>query len=226
VVNAATSLYCIFGNPVRHSFSPAIQNAAFAQTGIDAVYVAFEVTDVPASVAAMRTLGIRGASVTIPHKVEAMKYVDEVEDIASMIGSVNTLVNKDGKIFGTNTDAYGFYRALSEKTSIDGKTVAVFGSGGGSRAVCFSLFHYAKPERLYIFVRDDDRWECERMRENLLRKLGLDEPQVISRRLADWDGYKDEIDILVNTTPLGMHPNTGISVIPGDSIPGARSRWI
>lgn len=223
MIDASTRLYCIFGNPVRHSFSPAMQNAAFSGKGIDAVYTAFEVADIGAAIAAMRTLGIAGASVTIPHKIEAVKYVDEIEDIAEHIGSINTLINRDGKIAGTNTDAYGFFKALSEKTVVDGKSAAVFGSGGASRAVCFSLFHYAKPERLTLFVRGDDKPESDRLRERLIDKLGLEEFRVSSKLLTVWPAEAGDFDILVNTTPLGMHPNESAIVIDESTIPAGRT---
>ncbi len=222
MIDASTRVYCILANPVRHSFSPAMQNAAFAAEGIDAAYVAFEVEDIAKAVESIRVLGIDGASVTIPYKVSVMQYVDGLEDIADHIGSVNTLINRDGKIVGTNTDAYGFYRALSEKISVDGKTVAVFGSGGASRAVCFALFHYAKPRKIILFVRDDDRAESERLRSHLLTKLGLDEPQVQACLLKDWKTYGGECDILVNTTPLGMHPNESVSVLDEPEMPSGK----
>jgi shikimate dehydrogenase len=208
--DAATSVYGIIGNPVRHSFSPVMHNSAFAKVGINAVYVAFEVNNLHQAIDGIRGLEICGVSVTIPHKISVIPLLDEVEEIADMIGSVNTIINRNGNLIGTNTDAYGFYRALSEKISIDGKTVAVLGSGGASRAICFALFHYAKPKKVLLFAaRPEDTEQARELSGNVSSKIDNSDISAVS--LSDWSKYKNDIEIVINTTPLGMHPLEDLS---------------
>lgn len=222
MINANTDVYCIVGNPVRHSFSPTMHNPAFAEIGINAVYTAFEVEadDLPKAVDGIRSLGIKGASVTIPHKVAVIPLLDETEDIARMIGSANTIINRNGKLIGTNTDAFGFYRALSENTEVDGKTVAILGSGGASRALCFATMCYAKPKKLMIFAaRPQDKDEAVALADNIIEQMQLDNSQVAVAMLDEWQNHKSDIDIIVNATPLGMHPLEDKSILTADDIP-------
>ncbi|MFP4446681.1 MAG: shikimate dehydrogenase family protein, partial [Desulfosudaceae bacterium] len=106
-IDAATRLYCVLGNPVAQSKSPVMHNAAFAAVGINGVYVALAVSDIGAAMAAVRTLDIAGASVTIPHKVSIMAHLEAVDETARAIGAVNTVVNRDGRLTGYNTDWQG-----------------------------------------------------------------------------------------------------------------------
>jgi shikimate dehydrogenase len=139
-INAGTGCYCIFGNPVSHSVSPLMHNAAFRASGINAVYLAFEPGSIAEAVASMKSLGIKGASVTIPFKIDALSCCDEVDPIAADIGSVNTLVNSGGRIRGFNTDGYGAARALEEsKVALKGSACLVIGNGGSARAIAFTL---------------------------------------------------------------------------------------
>jgi shikimate dehydrogenase len=134
-----SSVFGVFGNPVGHSLSPVMHNSALAQTGLDGCYFAFRVEDIAAALAGIRGLGIRGASVTIPHKISVMKYLDQVDPLATEIGAVNTILNDQGILHGFNSDCAGAIKALIEKTSIRGKDVAVVGAGGGARAVGFGI---------------------------------------------------------------------------------------
>src|SRR5689334_11274484 len=104
-ISVHTQLCAVIGNPVHHSLSPAIHNAAFNELGLDFVYLAFQVEDLQAALSGMRALSnFRGMSVTIPHKIEAMKYVDEIAEVDRSIGSINTVINRDGKLIGLGTD--------------------------------------------------------------------------------------------------------------------------
>ncbi len=120
-----------------HSLSPVMHNSALAQTGLDGIYIAFRVADIAAAVTGIRGLGIRGASITIPHKVGVMKYLDQVDALAEEIGAVNTIVNRQGVLHGYNSDCPGAVKALLEKTTIKGRQVAIVGAGGGARAIGF-----------------------------------------------------------------------------------------
>lgn len=142
-IKATTRIYGIFGHPVSQSLSPAIHNAAFEHLGLDCVYLAFDVDpgSVAQSVESIRTLGLSGINVTIPHKQSVMAGLDEIAPEASMVGAVNTIVNEDGRLKGYNTDVSGVLRALESELGFapQGKSVFVVGAGGASRAVIVAM---------------------------------------------------------------------------------------
>jgi len=142
-----TGLCALIGNPVGHSMSPAIHNRAFAELGLDFVYLAFQVEDVRSAVAGMRAFkSFRGMSVTIPHKVAILEHLDEVDEVDRGIGSVNTVLNEDGRLRGFGTDGPGALKALTDAgVRVAGKNVTILGSGGAARAIAFSLAATAKP---------------------------------------------------------------------------------
>jgi shikimate dehydrogenase len=192
-IDAQTSLYAVFGNPVGHSLSPTMHNKAFAETGFNGVYLAFRVTDIDAAMAAVRAIGIRGVSVTIPHKIAVMNSLDEIDDQARRIGAVNTVVNREGRLYGYNSDGQGAVRALQEKTAVKGANIAIIGSGGAARAIGFSMIDNGG--RVTIINRSIQTGE------DLAEDLGAN-----FKPLA---GLKQtSADILINTTPVGMSPLT------------------
>lgn len=193
-IDAKTQLFCVLGDPVDHSLSPRMHNAAFAHIGFNGVYVALRVEDVGAAIAGMRSLGIRGASVTIPHKVAAVEHLDQADEAVLRIGAVNTLVNDNGVIRGYNSDALGALRALREKTELSERSAAVIGAGGAARALAFGLQQAGV--RVTVVNRGRERGE------KLASDLGCSYMPLESvGRLAP--------DILINTTPVGMSPDTG-----------------
>ena len=221
MIDASTKVYCIIGKPVRHSFSPAMQNAAFREKSINAVYTAFEVEDAGRAVAAIKTLGIAGASVTIPYKVDIIPFLDEISDIAGMIGSVNTIVSREGKLFGDNTDAPGFYRAITGKTVIEGKTIVLFGAGGAGRAILFALYYYSRPGMVYLIDSNKKRsadLACN-IRKTFKESSVSDAAHIVSEDSENWQKIKKGIDIIINATPVGMDPHTGSSVLTEEEIP-------
>ena len=113
-INSETRLYVLIGDPVEHSFSPLMQNAAFQFRGINSVYLTVQVKSegLEDAIKGIKSMGIRGLNVTIPHKVSIMKYLDEIDSTAKNIGAVNTVINKDGKLIGYNTDGAGALEAL------------------------------------------------------------------------------------------------------------------
>ncbi|OHD65347.1 MAG: shikimate dehydrogenase [Spirochaetes bacterium RBG_13_51_14] len=201
-------MYCIFGMPVRHSFSPVIHNAAFNQLGINAVYLAFEPPSIEDAIQSMRTLNILGASVTIPFKIDVIKHIDGIDQLAARIGSVNTLVNWDGKITGFNTDGYGAIRALeNENIPLGNATCLVIGNGGSARAIAFTLL--ARGASIIIAGRNVTRIE------GLAAELRKTEPSVRAVPLSDIDRkLMETVDIIINTTPVGMSPD--INAVPID----------
>lgn len=191
-IDSQTALYVVLGDPVAHSLSPVMHNAAFDLTGCNAVYVALRVTDPAGAVAAIRTLSIAGASVTIPHKTTVIDYLDQLDPAAETIGAVNTIVNQDGKLIGYNTDGSGAVRALTEKTSLKRKCVTVIGAGGAARAIGYAVAEQGA--RVTIANRSTARGQ------SLARDL-----QAGFMPLKEFTG--DSCDVLINTSPVGMHPD-------------------
>ncbi|MDH3885055.1 MAG: shikimate dehydrogenase [Desulfobacterales bacterium] len=203
MIDAHTSFFGLIGNPVTHSLSPVMHNQAFAAIGYNAVYLAFRVIDLDSAIKGIKALNFKGVSVTIPHKVAVMEYLDEVEETAATIGAVNTIVNNNGSLIGYNTDCQGALEALRTKTAIQGKSVAIIGAGGAARAIGFGLKSAAG--RLTILNRS--RTNGERLAADL---------QANFLPLNEWQPNRYEI--LVNTTPIGMHPETDASPIPGNDL--------
>src|SRR5574341_966653 len=139
---APAKTYCIIGDPVHHSLSPAMQNAAFNALGLNSTYIAFRVpaNELEASLQSLRTINIAGFNVTIPHKVAVMKYLDELDATAKKAGAVNTVNNIEGVLKGYNTDIHGFIEPLRRrKIDLSGMAVLLLGAGGAARAVIVAL---------------------------------------------------------------------------------------
>lgn len=189
----------LFGDPVSHSASPAMQNAAFMGGGLPYRYEARRVSkeELKRAVKTLRAPEVAGANITIPHKQAVMQYLDRVDDTAKAIGAVNTIVNTNGKLSGSNTDWLGAVRALEEKLSLEGKRVLVAGAGGGARAVIHGLLQ--RGARVTILARDTEK-----------AKALAEESGCAHDALSNLG--KTRADILINTTPAGMHPDEGRSI--------------
>jgi shikimate dehydrogenase len=210
-LDSSTIMYGVFGDPIRHSKSPIMLNRAFAEVGINAAYAAFHIKpgQLKDAVSGIRTLQFRGVNVTIPHKVEVMDYMDEIDEGARIIGAVNTIVNTDGRLTGYNTDGIGYVRSLKEETGIDlrGKKVLMVGAGGAARGVGYAL---AKEGASHIYFANRTREKADELARTMSEftgtsGLGLDE-------IADVAG---EVGLIVNNTSLGMHPN--VDQVPMDT---------
>lgn len=212
-IKPSTRLCAVIGNPISHSMSPAIHNRAFAELGLDYVYVAFRVEDVGAALAGMRALeNFRGMSVTIPHKVSILSHLDEVAEVDRQIGSVNTVVNDAGRLKGSGSDGPGALRALTDAgVQVAGKNVTILGSGGAARAIAFSLVAAAKPASVALLGIVEP--ELEALADDLARKAGANatwallDAKTLPSRIA-------ETQVLIHCTPIGMHPKTDESVVP------------
>ena len=206
-ITTETQLCGVLGNPVHHSLSPAIHNAAFRHLGLNFVYLAFPVKeDVEGAVRGIRALGnMRGFSVTIPHKVAVIPYLDEVEATARHIGSVNTIIKDQDKLIGFNTDATGALRALRQaETRLEGERVLLLGSGGAARAIAFGLAVEGEIEGLTVLGIDDA--ERTSLAKDLLERtsVSVNEAPLTQETLAN--GIADS-QVLIHCTPIGMHPN-------------------
>jgi shikimate dehydrogenase len=196
-----SEIFALFGNPVGHSLSPAMHNAALKAMGINGLYVPVLVEHLEAAVRGIRGMGIRGVSVTIPFKTKIMKLLDTVDREARRIGAVNTIVNRKGKLAGYNTDWRGIVDALSAVMAIKGKTVMILGAGGTARAALFGILKEGgKPFIVNRTAQKGRRlakeWECPFFKMEDVAKI--------------------KADCLINTTPVGMSPNVGKSPLPSD----------
>jgi shikimate dehydrogenase len=205
-IDTHTRLCAVIGNPVEHSLSPLIHNAAFEAAGLNYVYTAFRVEDVGACLAGMRAMpSLRGLSITIPHKVSALAYMDEVEPMARRVGCINTVTNEDGRLAGSITDGLGVLRAFAHAgMDLAGRRVLFTGSGGAVRAVAFAVLEQASPAGVTILGRSPDR--LERLLADL-RALGTApvEGGAISRDIAE---AVPRHDVIIQGTPVGMYPHS------------------
>lgn len=210
-----TQLCAVIGNPVGHSLSPAIHNAAFEHLGLDFVYLAFPVEDVKGALEGMRAIeNFRGLSVTIPHKTEVMKYVDEISDVDRSIGSINTVIHDQGKLIGLGTDGTGALKALVDNgVELDNKNVLMLGAGGAARAISFTLARNTKLAELAILDIN------EAVLEGLANDLKAGTDAVINSGISTESSLAaamEKADVIINCTPIGMHPKVNASPVPPD----------
>lgn len=207
-VSGKTKIIGLFGFPVEHTLSPAMHNAAFKAMGFDMCYLPFKVApqDLLHAVRAVKALNLTGINVTVPHKEKVVSLLDEVDKEALFIGAVNTIVNKDGKLTGYNTDGRGFMRSLSEAgIQVRGKKILIIGTGGASRAISYYLSE--KAGKLFLF--DIDKKKAEKLVRDL-RKIRENvfffsyQPCLSGRQASAISHQLDEIDIIINATPLGL----------------------
>ena len=201
-IEGSTNIVGLIGHPVEHSFSPPMHNAAFDALNMDYAYVAFDVNpnDLKSAIEGAESLNIKGFNVTIPHKVDVMQYLDELDEVARLIGAVNTIDFKNLK--GYNTDGIGAVKAIEEVTSIKNKNVVVAGAGGASRAISFYIAKYGA-ESLTILNRNEAKAESLASDVSDSGLIG----EVASDSINAIGNYMEGADVLIDTTPLGMHPN-------------------
>ena len=201
-IKGSTNIVGLIGHPVEHSFSPPMHNAAFDALNMDYAYVAFDVNpnDLKSAIEGAESLNIKGFNVTIPHKVVVMQYLDELDEVARLIGAVNTIDFKNLK--GYNTDGIGAVKAIEEVTSIKNKNVVVAGAGGASRAISFYIAKYGA-ESLTILNRNEVKAESLASDVSDSGLIG----EVASDSINAIGNYMESADVLIDTTPLGMHPN-------------------
>jgi 3-dehydroquinate dehydratase / shikimate dehydrogenase len=196
-LNRATRVYGVIGDPIGHSLSPTMQNAGFQARKMNAVYVPFLVHELRDFMEAIEPLGIRGFSVTLPHKEKILRFLDGCDALAEKIGAVNTVtVSGSGKLYGYNTDYVGVLRSLERRIRLRGSRVLIMGAGGVARAVAFALAQAGAA--VYVCARRPSK------AKSLARSVG---GEAIARaRLR-----KEYFNAIVNATPVGMHPASGAS---------------
>ena len=204
MITGKTSVFGIIGDPVEHSLSPGMHNAAFKSVGLDHIYVPFNVKteELEDAINGARAMGIRGLNVTIPHKTEVIKYLDYLDIAAGLISAVNTIEFGENGAIGHNTDGIGAIRAIEEVVPVKGKKIMVLGAGGAARAISFQLL-LNEAESLVISNRTIEK--AHELRDDLNEKL--DHEVTVTDLGNDLARELKDTDILINTTPIGMYPN-------------------
>lgn len=198
-------IYALIGSPVLHSLSPLIHNTAFKFLGIKAVYQVIESRDLSESLQFLRNQDIQGFNVTIPYKESVIRFLDEISDEARIIGAVNTVVVKNGRWAGYNTDAAGFAVTLaSYKKDIAKKSILLLGAGGSARAVLYALLLDYEPAEIFIYNRTKEH-ALKMIREFASLKPGNKLNFVSKNEIADLD-----VKLVVNATPVGLNFNESL----------------
>lgn len=222
MVDGKTRILGVIGDPIEHTFSPAMHNAGLNALGLNYIYLPFHVTEdrLGECIQGAKAIGIEGLNVTIPHKTNVIKHLDDIDQVASMIGAVNTIQfiydednessnqNNESNVRakGFNTDGYGCVRAIQEKTSVNDKKVTITGAGGASRAIAFQIANSGIDE---LSILNRNLMNAESLADDLksnLSSIGID----IGINAYEIDNLKrelDDSDIFIDTTPLGMYPN-------------------
>jgi 3-dehydroquinate dehydratase/shikimate dehydrogenase len=202
-VCADAALYAVVGNPVLHSLSPVMHNAGFEATGVNAAYVSLQARDADDFVRFARHVDLRGVSITAPFKVSLMSRVDELDPLAQRVGAINTIVVRDGRWIGANTDVDGFLTPLAQRIGLRGARVSVLGAGGAARAVAVAL--ESQGAKVAICARRPG--EAQAIASLVDGTVGEFPP-----RPSSWD-------VLVNATPAGSHANP-VNPIAGAPLDG------
>ena len=192
-----TRVYGVIGDPIEHSLSPVLHNTGFTAGRVNAVYLPFLVHDLGDFVGAIEPLGLQGFSITLPHKQDIVRHLDDCDPLAAEIGAVNTVVVRGrGKLFGYNTDYIGVLRAIEQRMPIAGSRVLIVGAGGVARAVAFALARGGAAVAV-----------CARRMERAQKLARAIRGEAIPRKALRHEFF----DAIVNATPVGMYPHDGDS---------------
>ncbi len=208
-ISGTTRVVGLFGFPVNHTLSPIMHNRAFENYNIDTVYLPLEVSpnQLNSAVEGIRAMNFIGANVTLPHKNTVVPFLDTVSELSRLIGVVNTIVQKEGQLHGTTTDPYGFLQGFKESGhSFQGKTVAVIGSGGSARTICYTLLHEEQPSQVFLVARNIQKSML--LSSEIQQQLGKKVPVIA---LADYVKISQKVDILVQCSSVGMTPHINSS---------------
>jgi shikimate dehydrogenase len=213
-VSGKTKICGVIGDPIEHTMSPVMHNAAFKKLGLDYIYIPFRVRaeELAQAVEGIRALNIRGLNVTIPHKVAILPMLDGLDPVAEKIGAVNTIVNNDGNLRGYNTDASGFLRALLEGgVEPEGKNIVILGAGGASRAISYILAE--RGAHLTILNRQLELDWAEALAGLISEDFEM-EVRVLELGFENLAAALAGADILINATSVGMSPNSEETPVP------------
>ncbi|MBT5953629.1 shikimate dehydrogenase [bacterium] len=219
MLNGSTKILGVIGNPIHHSKSPQMHNAAFNHLNLNYIYIPFlvEKTQIETCMASLKSNNISGINVTVPFKESVIPFLDKIDPLAKKIGAVNTIVNKNGVLTGYNTDGYGLISDLSiNKISLSNKSIAILGAGGSSKSICFSLLEQ-NITSLLILNRTVEK--AERLKFNLIDSMNNDITN-IPIETGSLSSVIDEktlekYDIIINTTSVGLNDNS--TIFPTDN---------
>jgi len=202
-------IYGVLGHPVAHSKSPKIFNAGFKEAKIDAEYQYFDVEpeNLKSFMGELSKNGIKGLSITIPHKVAVMEYLDNISEKAAKIGAVNTVINVEGILKGENFDVDGAMGAIKEKTKLKKRKVVLLGAGGAARAIIYGLKD--NDCDVTVLAREEDYEQAQKL---------TDEYEASQDLLTNYKKYSQDTEILINATPVGMHPNINESPVEKEDL--------
>ncbi len=218
-INSETKIVGLIGHPISHSFSPLIHNFAFELLGLNYKYLTFDVLpeNLGDALRGIIALGITGVNVTIPHKESVIANLNDVSPEARIIGAVNTIVNDNQRLIGYNTDVFGFTESIKKyKEIISNAPVFIFGAGGSARAVIYSLITNFQPERIVIANRNISR--AEGIARYFSQVLGYKNFEIKEFFFPEIAGDIKSSRLIVNTTPIGMHPNINDLPVQSDEI--------
>ena len=214
-IDGYTRMAAVIAKPIRHSISPFIHNHAYQLTATNAVYLAWEVAEeeVEQSLQQLRVLDMLGANISMPYKKKVLPYLDQLDESAQLIGSVNTIVQKDGRLTGYNTDGLGFLKSLPKTFSIKNKILVLLGAGGAARAIVLEAIRQGVGE-IHLFVRPESLAKYQAIFSPLSEALSF---AIVLHDLSSRDQVNEmmvEADLLLNATGLGMD---GVSLpVPKD----------
>ncbi len=203
-VDKSSKTFCIIGDPVEHSLSPLMHNAAFKYLNLNYSYIAFKVkvNELKESVESLRDINVAGFNVTIPHKVEIIKYIDKLSDDASLAGAVNTVKNEDGIFVGYNTDIYGLMAPIEERLlNFDGAKILILGAGGSSRAALVGLSRKKGIKSVYIVNRDQQKLSKVIELGNTLGLSCIPMEYSDNKKLSEISSH---CELIINTTSVGL----------------------
>ena len=211
-ISGTTNIYGLIGYPVSHSLSPVMQNTAFSTTNHDAVYLCFPVhrNALSQAIDGIRSLGISGVNVTIPHKIAILSFLDQLDSVAAEIGAVNCVVNREGVLTGYNTDGLGALKTLeAANITLNNQDITILGAGGTTKAIDY----YLAPLCHSLNIINRTETKAIQLASTLQERF---HKPIIGNPLNPSTLRKavDTTDILINTTSVGMHPNSDTSIIP------------
>ena len=199
MIDAKTKYVAVFGNPVSHSLSPRMHNAAFNHLGLNVAYLAFGVEHAADAATAMRKLSFLGGSITVPHKGAIVPHLDDLDEISRSIGAVNTVLAQEGRLVGYNTDWLGVIRAVEQVTDLPGKSCLILGAGGAARAAIYGL--QRKSVEVFVMNRNEARG----------RSLAAE----MNCTFVNWQSWDQlDVELVINATPVGMADRGDQTVVP------------
>lgn len=204
-IDGYTRMAAVIAHPIRHSISPFIHNLAYELTATNAAYLAWDIAeeDLESTIYQIRKLDMIGANISMPYKQKVFPYLDEVDEMALKIGSVNTIVHRDGQLKGYNTDGIGFFRSLPNDFSIQGKNLVLLGAGGAALAIIAQSIKLGV-KQITVFVRKERLTYYHATVEGLEKAFGFSIRLAAIENDQDLQASFDQADVILNATGVGM----------------------